>query len=282
MPITCLSDNLRGASFSALRNTCAAVLNDCRADYIPFPLVSISVGYHNNTTAAKQGSFGPVFKQVGTNGATYKLGDFTAKGMDDTGADYIQFLDTANAATYLSAVYVDPTAYGEEYGGWWDFNDMFVTPLNEQEFAAGTAFLCLFKSGNTVTFECAGEVEHGRTISTEDIENPGVGVKQPFICNPLPVNLTLGQITALGMDDTGADYIQFLEDQNASTVISAVYVDPSAYGEDYGGWWDFNDMFVTPLNDTPVNAGAAFLGLFKSGNVITFQFPDPLAAKDVE
>ena len=257
-------------------------MNDCRACYIYLPLVSIPVGYNNNVTTAKQGSFGPVFKKVGTDGSSYKLGDFAAKGMNDSGADFIQFLDTANAATYLSAVYVDPAAYGEEFGGWWDFNDMFVTSLNEQEFAAATAFLCLFTSGNTVTFECAGEVEHGRTISTVDSENPGVGVKQPFICNPLPVNLTLGQIKAFGMNDSGADFIQFLEDQNASTYLSAVYVDPSAYGEEFGGWWDFNDMFVTSVNDTPVNAGAAFLGLFTSGNVITFQFPDPLAEKDAE
>lgn len=108
------------------------------------------MGYVQNATDAESASLGPVFKQIGTDGSSYKLADMTVKGMDPTG-DSIQFLDTANASPYLYATYCDAEEFGEELAGWWDADDVGGTEINNTELAPGQGVLGLMTSGNEMT-----------------------------------------------------------------------------------------------------------------------------------
>jgi len=226
------------------------------------------VGYVNNTATGESASLGPVFKACGTSGTSYKLGDFTVSDMSP-GEDCIQFLDPDTADTYLTATYIDSAVYGDELAGWWDNDDIGGTELNDETFAAGTAFLCLFTSGNTVTFNCAGEVEKGAKQIVINSESP-------FICNPLPVDLTLSQITVANMSP-GEDCFQYLDVDTADTILTATYVDPETFGDELGGWWDNDDIGGTDLNDQPLGKGEGVLGLMTSGNEMTVVFPAILA-----
>ena len=225
------------------------------------------MGYVQNATDAESYSGGPVFKQIGTDGSSYKLGDIKISGVDPTG-DAIQFLDTATANTYLAATYCDPEEFGEELEGWWAADDIGGTQLDDEEFAAGTAFLTLFTSGNEITFNYAGEVEEGvKQIHIAE------GVESPFICNPLPKTLTLADITVSGMDPTG-DGFQFLDTATANTYLVATYCDPDEFGEELAGWWDADDVGGTEINDTELAPGQGVLGLLTSGNEMTVVFPE--------
>ena len=230
------------------------------------------VGYVQNATDAESASLGPVFKQIGTDGSSYKLADMTVKGMDPTG-DSIQFLDTANASPYLYATYCDAEEFGEELAGWWDADDVGGTEINDETFSAGTAFLCLFTSGNEVRFNCAGEVEKGvKQIAI------GEGVESPFICNPLPKTVKLGEVGVIGMDPTG-DSFQFLDTDTASPYLYATYCDAEEFGEELAGWWDADDVGGTEINDTELAPGQGVLGLMTSGNEMTVVFPEIITAQ---
>jgi hypothetical protein len=69
-----------------------------------------------------------------------------------------------------------------------------------------------------------------------------------------------------------------LSPETANVILSATYIDEATSLDWVGdlsvvGWW--NADFDMDLGDTPLSAGAAFLGSFSSQNV-TFNFPDPL------
>jgi len=101
-----------------------------------------------------------------------------------------------------------------------------------------------------------------------------------MIANPTPVDLTLADVTATGMDPF-TDFIQFLSATTAGTVISATYIDSvadAAYGSGDGaliGWWDYNDVGGTSLDTTVLPASVAVLGNFTSTGV-QVSFPDPI------
>ena len=199
---------------------------------------------------------------VSSAGLTYKLGDFKGVGMDIT-ADFIQFLDPDTLESNVEAVYLDEDTYGE-FAGWWDYNDVGGTSLDEQTFPFNTSFLAAFTSGNAISFSYAGAVLKGeRTFVTTS--------QSPMFGNYLPKALTLADITASGMDIT-ADFIQILDPDTLDSNIEAVYLDEATYGE-YAGWWDYNDVGGTSLDETPVPAGQGFLGAFTSGNEISVTFP---------
>lgn len=201
---------------------------------------------------------------MATAGTTYKLGDFKCVGMDGT-ADSIQFLDPDSLDSNVEAVYLDADTYGDSLAGWWDFNDVGGTALDDETFPFTTAFLAAFTSGNSISFTFQGEVLQGsKTFSTSS--------QSPMFGNYLPKDLTLADITASGMDGT-ADSIQLLDPDTLDSDIEAVYLDKETYGDALAGWWDFNDVGGTPLDDTPIPAGQGFLGAFTSGAEITFTFP---------
>lgn len=207
----------------------------------------------------------PIFNaDVATEGTTYKLGDFKVTGMDGT-ADFIQFLDADTLESNVEAVYLDKDTYGDELAGWWDYNDVGGTSLDDQSFPFTTSFLAAFTSGNEISFTYAGAVLNGsRTFSTTS--------QSPMFGNYLPKDLTLADITASGMDGT-ADFVQILDPDTLDSNIEAVYLDKETYGDELAGWWDYNDVGGTPLGDTPIPAGQGFLGAFTSGNEITITFP---------
>jgi len=182
--------------------------------------------------------------------------------------DFIQFLSPDTAFTTLSAIYVDLAAAGgdAELVGWYGLDG--ETRLDDLEFAAGTSFLCSFQStGVTLTY--SGEVLEGST--TLDLS----GQSYPFVANFTPVDLTLGQLSAAGMN-IETDFIQFLSPDTAFTSLSAIYVDLATAGGDAElvGWYGLDGE--TRLDSTPVPAGSAFLGSFQSPSV-TITFPNPVA-----
>ena len=201
---------------------------------------------------------------------TYKLGDFSAAGMQDWG-DSIQFLDPDTASTYVQAVYLDAETYGEELAGWWKNDSAFVDDadrLDSQEFDYGTSFLAAFTSGETVTIKYAGAViKEGKTFTYSQ--------QSVFFGNYLPKDLTLADISATGMQDWG-DSIQILDPDTASTAVQAVYLDAETYGKELAGWWKNDSAFVDDadrLDNQPVPAGQGFLAAFTSGEVISVSFP---------
>jgi hypothetical protein len=225
------------------------------------------VGYQTVIASGQYFSSGPTFISVGDANSEWRLGDIIAEGMDPS-TDFIQFLSADTANTILSATYVDLTAAGgdPDLVGWWNLD--IDTPLDDLVFSAGTSFLCNFGStGVKLTY--AGEVLGG--AKTLDLS----GQQYPFVSNFTPIDLTLGDLTVEGMDPS-TDFIQFLSDSTANTILSATYVDSIAAGgdPDLVGWWNLD--IDTPLNDTPLPAGASFLGSFVSTG-IKITFPDPLA-----
>ena len=244
---------------------CGAVAFQAKAEGTSGIVSSDIVGYTTQSTTSQSVMWTPMFNaDLTTAGLTYKLGDFKATGMDGT-SDFIQFLDADTLESNVEAVYLDAETYGEELAGWWDFNDVGGTPLDDQTFPFTTAFLSAFPSGNEITFTFAGGVLNGDKTFTTSAQSPMFG-------NYLPKALTLADIVATGMDGT-SDFIQILDPDTLDSSIEAVYLDEETYGKELAGWWDFNDVGGTSLDDTPVPAGQGFLGAFPSGNEITITFP---------
>jgi hypothetical protein len=225
------------------------------------------VGYQTLAVSGQYVSTGPTFISVGDTSSEWKLGDITATGMDPLG-DFIQFLSPDTAGTVISATYVDLAAADGDADlvGWYDLD--LENRLDDLVFPAGTCFLTSFLSSG-ITLVYAGEVLSGTT--TLDLS----GQSYPFVANFLPVDLTLGDLTAAGMDPLG-DFIQFLSPTTAGTVISATYVDLAAADGDADlvGWYDLD--LENRLDATPLPAGTGFLGSFLSTGV-SITFPDPLS-----
>lgn len=230
------------------------------------------VGYQNRSMMDTEGrlmesySGGPVFKSVGTVGNIYTLNHFGAKGMDVT-ADGIQFLDPSTTETYLTATYASPDDYAAGWVGWWDYDDVGSSRLDgndADEFPACTAFLGLFASGNEIIFTFTGEVEKG----TKEVS---MTTESPFICNPQPKDLTLANVTADGMD-VSADGFQFLDPFSTETLLTGTYANENDYGAGWKGWWDYDDLGVTRIDDTELLSGQGLLGMIVSGNEVTLTF----------
>jgi hypothetical protein len=222
------------------------------------------VGYQKITPTGTYPSHGPAFITVGDTGLQWKLGNMTADGMDPL-SDTIQFLSPFDASvsatyTYVSAS-IDPGLVG-----WWDPTDIGGVSMDGETFAAGTGFLCNL-SGAPFDFVYAGEVVQD-TISLDLI-----GLTYPMIANPVPVDLTLGEITAEGMDPL-SDTIQVLNPVDASVSATYTYVSPSI-DPVLAGWWDPTDIGGVSKDSVVFQAGSAVLGNF-SGVPVTMVFPNPM------
>ena len=243
-----------------------------------FALESANVVGYSNVDAldSQTGNFanfyagGPCFSSVGTTGASYKLGDIKMNG-GAAGEDFIQFLTDDSATTYLMATYVTKEE-DEELEGWWDITeeDIGAVSLDEETFDAGTSFLCAITSGGEVSFTYAGEVLRGQKSLTIT-----AGTGFPFVCNPLPAQFTLGQITVAGAA-AGEDLFQFLDD-TATTYKMVTYVTEEE-DEALCGWWDVTeaDIGEESANDIPLAPGQGMLGLFTSGGEVEIKFPSVL------
>ena len=85
---------------------------------------------------------------------------------------------------------------------------------------------------------------------------------------------TLKDFTVNGMD-VSADGIQFLDPDTTETYLTATYADADNYAAGWVGWWDQDDLGGTRLDGEDADefpACTAFLGLFTSGNEISFMF----------
>ena len=260
------------------------------------------VGYNTyNTDTARQPSFGACF--VPTSGASsYKLGDLkpTDFSVDD---DYLQIINPTTLGTDATYVYmskemadaaaIDDGGAAGDYDdliGWWN-PDIGVgadgASANNVEINVGQAFLGLFESGNDIGFLSSGEAP---TVSTSINTD---GEKQPFFASYIPKTIKLGQIVPenISVDD---DYVQVINPTTLGTDATYVYmskemadaaaIDDGGAAGDYDdliGWWN-PDIGVgadgASAMNVSVTAGAAFLGLFESGNDITFNFPSSTAA----
>ena len=229
------------------------------------------VGYVTitNVTGNTYPTLGNCFITVGDVNTEAKLGDITADGMDPL-SDLIQFLDPDTLAVTLLATYVDATTAAEwsMEAGWYNLD--LDTSLDDTALPAGTAFLGTIGSGNTVVFTFAGEVVQ------DSIALDLTGQTYPFVANTVPADLTLGDITADGMDPL-SDLIQFLDPTTLAATLLATYVDAATAAEwsMEVGWYNLD--LDTSLDDTSLPAGTAFLGTIGSGNPVTIVFPNPVA-----
>ena len=85
---------------------------------------------------------------------------------------------------------------------------------------------------------------------------------------------TLNDFTVNGMT-VSDDCIQFLDPDTTETYLSATYADADNYAAGWVGWWDQDDLGGTRLDGEDADefpACTAFLGLFTSGNEISFMF----------
>lgn len=95
--------------------------------------------------------------------------------------------------------------------------------------------------------------------------------ESPFICNPQPTDLTLGNVEGEGMDVT-ADCFQFLDPFTTDTFLSVTYATEADYGAGWAGWWDYDDLGSTRTNDVVLPTGQGLLGMISSGNEVTLTF----------
>ena len=117
-----------------------------------------AVGYQTSSTDARAYSGGPTFLAVGNVNGKVRLGDVTVTGMDPDLSDFVQFLTTDNAKTYLMATYVDEAKalyYGDpSYKGWWNYEKMGEEDgkIDDMDLDAGIGFLGSLSSGNAMKF----------------------------------------------------------------------------------------------------------------------------------
>ena len=239
-------------------------------------------------------SMGGTFVPV--NGAsTYTLDSVKVTDMDPD-MDCLQVLDPETTMatalyTYLSKELADalaeddgePAGAYDELVGWWDMGYAGEEGYyrGDEEIEVGQGFLGLFMSGSDVAFTYAGSVPSTSTSISTD------GLLSPFLCNYLPVKLTLGQLTADDMDPD-MDCLQVLDP--TTTMATALYTyfskdladalaeddgEPEGAYDDLVGWWDMGYAGEEGYNRdaATVAPGAAFLGLFMSGVDVSLNFP---------
>jgi hypothetical protein len=234
------------------------------------------VGYLKLAASGTYPSHGPTFITVGDTGLQWTLGNMTAEGAE-LDSDFIQFLNPADTSVSGTATYCDSaTATGlghPEWQGWWDIGDVGGTSKNGDTYGAGTGFLCNFGSGSPIEIMYAGEVVQ------DQISLDLTGLVYPMVANPVPTDLTLGAVTAEGME-LDSDFIQFLDPADTSVSSTATYCDlATATGlghPEWQGWWEIGDVGGTSKNTTAFPAGTAVLCNLGSGNSVTMVFPNPV------
>ena len=234
--------------------------------------------------------YGNMFVPTGSADGSWQLSDVVPTGMDAS-LDNIQILnddlDAEYEITYVDAATCALVKKDISNVGWWDINDPFGDPdsrLDDMTIAQGTGFLCGMYSGNDVVFTFSGEVTAGAVeVSNKIMDGTDeILLESPIICNPCAKKITLAQVDAEGFD-ASLDTIQFLND-DLDAEYEVTYIDAATCAlvkKDISnvGWWDINDPFGDPdsrLDDLELEAGAAVLGGFYSGNEVTLTFPASL------
>ena len=253
------------------------------------------VGYQGLQTEGNESpSIGGTFIPV-DGGDTYLLGSVKAVDMDPD-IDALQLLDPDTTGvngmySYFSQDVADamkeedPETDWDSFVGWWDKGMAGEDGCSRDnlEINVGQGFLGLVMSGADITLQYAGEAP---TIPTSISTG---GAESPYICNYLPKQLTLSQITAEDMDPD-IDALQVLDPN--TTGVNGMYSyfsqdvadalkeeDPETDWDSFVGWWDkgMAGEDGSSRNNVVVEPGAGFLGLVMSGADITFNFPSVLA-----
>ena len=234
--------------------------------------------------------YGNMFVPTGSADGSWQLSDVVPTGMNAS-MDNIQILnddlDAEYEITYVDAATCALVKQPLSNVGWWDINDTFgdaSSRLDDLTIAQGTGFLCGMYSGNDVVFTFAGEVTAGAVEVSNKITNgvDEIFLESPIICNPCAKKITLADVDAEGFN-ASMDTIQFLND-DLDADFEVTYVDEATCDlvkqpRTNVGWWDINDTFgdsSSRLDDLELEAGAAVLGGFYSGNEVTLTFPASL------
>ena len=253
------------------------------------------VGYQDLQTGGNESpSIGGTFIPVG-GGSTYTLGQVKATDMDPD-IDALQLLDPNTTIplglySYFSQDVADalkeddPDTDWDSFVGWWDKGMAGEDghSRDSEVINVGQGFLGLVMSGADITLQYAGEAPTIPTCINTD------GAESPYVCNYLPKQLTLSQITAEDMDPD-IDALQVLDPNTTLPLALYSYFskdvadalkedDPDTDWDSFVGWWDKGmagedghyrgNVIVAP--------GAAYLGLVMSGADITLNFPSVMA-----
>ena len=180
-----------------------------------------------------------------------------------------------------------PPGSFDELIGWWDLiNGEFGDEdyrMDDEDIANGQGFLGLMGSGNEVKLVASGEAPVVSTSIFTDMN------ESPFIANYLPVDLLLKDISCNDFDidsdmlqvldpntTAAIKYYSFCSKEVADAIAEEEQLPPGSFDE-LIGWWDLiNGEFGDEdyrMDNEPVVAGAAFLGLMGSGNDVEIMFP---------
>ena len=201
----------------------------------------------------------------------------------------MSYCDEATAAVYKD-IFGGEVA---DYVGWWYDGYEPGDPegaANGYEVGLGDGFMGLFGSFNEIQFTSAGQAP---TASTSFVVNPD-GTEKPIFANYIPRRLPLKYIAPVdGTLEYGTDSIQVINPTTQDADYMMSYCDETTavvyqdiFGgdvADYVGWWFDGYDPGDPEGSAagyPVEAGAAFMGLFGAYNEIELQMPSSLITID--
>ena len=183
------------------------------------------VGYTKITVPEnKMDIVGVQFQNIGAEG-TLSLQDIKVDGYEGYGSDWIRIYDPVTYR-YTTAIYWGEDMggvlddEGNELGAGWGDEDQVAIDAN---LSAGTAVWTQSEAGgNLIT---SGEVVSGNTVVVP--EN-----KMTLVANPLPMAVSIQDITVDGYEGYGSDWIR-IYDPVTYRYTTAIY-----WGEDMGGVLD--------------------------------------------
>ena len=208
---------------------------------------------------------------LNVNGSDITLGDISVTGYDVTEgyADFQVIAQTLNGygKTTASYSYCDFEEEGEVYKGWYDddmncYNDVVIAPGEG---------LWLYSPSTDFKVQSSGLVPKSSISVT--LRSGG---QAKMVVNPMPAELSYGDITISGYDtDEGyADFQIIAQKLNGygKTVSSYSFCDFEEEGETYFGWYD-DDM--NEYNNLKLAPGEG-LWIYSPSTDFAVVFPSPL------
>ena len=153
------------------------------------------------------------------------------------------------------------------------------TPMDENFFANGTAFVGAFDGDHDVTFNCAGQVK----LATQNVNISGK--IYPHFANPIPRDIPFSKITVAGMNIEEeffykVDASSFAFDESSFFLYCSPEESIRIFDDDsFAGWW--NQAMDTPLEGN-WKAGECFVGAMGGNDGVGITFPAGDVAIDPE
>ncbi len=249
-------------------------------------------------TQVRYPTVGSMFVSVGATD-TFKLGDITMTTKDQSG----NRVDGGGYGANCTLMIIDPSTsrvdmdkrylfYGYADGanvsdrGWYNSKDE-STIVNNESFPAGQAFLCNFVPSMEVQLNFAGRVLTGDV--TIDSVVDGVTYGFPYVVNPFPSDITLGDIEMKTVDvggnlqdggGYGANCTLMVIDPSTSRVdmdkryLFYGYADGASHAD--RGWYNSNDEYTIVDDSVTVKAGDGFLCNFATSFKPKLIFKNPI------